>query len=73
MTLREFDAVDFVMDATIDVVQRIHGTNHAAHCEYRPYINDRGLIYCDTCGSQISCLHSDCPEPGPRKLPVRER
>lgn len=51
-----FDMVEAANDLRLDVVERIYGRGHHRQCDYRPYVNSLGLVYCLTCEQQVSSL-----------------
>jgi hypothetical protein len=54
-----------------DMVEAIDGEAGAAHgryCEYRPFVNQYGIVFCLTCGSTVGSINdisdSFCPKCG---------
>lgn len=55
-----FDLVEAMTEyRAVDVVDRIYRSNHERYCNYKPYINPVGVIYCMTCDSTIDSLSDD--------------
>lgn len=54
------DFVDALTDEeSVDYVEAIwgdHGQAHARHCNYKPWVNPHGIVYCLTCESTVSSL-----------------
>jgi hypothetical protein len=50
----------FTRPTQIDFVHRIYDIGHQRTCDFLVAITPQGLIYCDTCGIQVNCLHPEC-------------
>lgn len=60
MAAAEMDIVEALtsLDA-VDYVQRIYGSGHDRYCDYKPSVTADGMIWCDTCLSQIGSIHPE--------------
>lgn len=60
------DLVDAVLDRRpVDLVALVYDLPHAQFCDYRPFVNDNGQVFCLTChtnvGSTNDLSDSFCP------------